>query len=109
MSSSPLPSPHCTRLSRISGLVQAILPAPSDSATEALETRVSSCQQVFIAWSEELRNALEEVERNVKEITDEEEACRVEWKAFEKQAENIVEKVEMQLIAIESREQVSLT
>ncbi len=62
-----------------------------------------------MAWSEELRNALEEVELKVREMRDKEESRRVEWKAIEKQAENTVEKVEMYLTAIESRSQVSPT
>ena len=62
-----------------------------------------------MAWSEELRNALEEVEGNVREMRDKEESRRVEWKAIEKQAENTVEKVEMCLTAIESLSQVSPT
>lgn len=74
-----------------------------------MEARVSSCEQVFMAWSEELRNALEEVELKVREMRDKEESRRVEWKAIEKQAENTVEKVEMYLTAIEFRSLVSVT
>jgi len=109
--SSPLPKSHSPQVSRISGLVGSIQLFPADQSSDridALEAKTAVCEEVLRAWSGELKEQLEAVEREVSELREEEETDRKKWRLLQGKAEETVERVEESIAATEYRLQVPL-